>query len=601
LRLGEKWNDIYSLYALAEPTGKIVTTGLLPQDEASDVDADCDVFTVPDAPSGADIENRFNDSPEEMREFALAFPVSSVDEIQKLENTCKFFRLVSNSPGNKIPSGPNEITDLLFYERREAPYLFGERAQIVEGILTDYLLNINPATVQYLPEKIYRKVPINDEFGGFIPGIHSIDAEELEENFFNTFAIDYLHAMNRVFSNQDGGAFLVRQVEGERLGAVLRDTPLSNDLSLPGEAGQDAEAGTIELEGVGPQVRSVASGAPGNDGEKPGFPLLISNLLGAQLWARNSNSNTVQNPVYQSIFSREYLVSNDNLIAIIGSKVNTPSELPALRANLINEAAFSIGWHAGYLKNSNAPNAAEIDRLNRQAVALIGWAAEHADELYYGLNIRALKSMTTEVCGMSEALDCTPVNDAMSALMELLPSQAKEGAPATNWLVDSMGVALSGHDPVKITNELSLGENDFFGLTIGTIEGGSTGFSPRYLGRERLSYRWPKGEGPLWLFTSRENLEAFKAAPSRYAPQIGGYDLGALLSDKPALVPLSDFSILQIRGEFFFYNSGYDIDFERLDKKALDFAKDAYRKLTDPRFKGSVEAYKGELPKLTIF
>jgi hypothetical protein len=200
----------------------------------------------------------------------------------------------------------------------------------------------------------------------------------------------------------------------------------------------------------------------------------------------------------------------------------------------------------------------------------------------------------------------------MSELTKHLPSQA-EGVVSTNkWFVDSQDVALLGHDPVRIASVspfslpglsfISSGESDV------SDENGenspqiapSSGqlYSPYVLGRERLSYRWPKDEGPLWLFASRENLEAFKAAPSRYAPQIGGYDLGALLSDKPALVPLSEISVLRHDGEIFFYNSGSDIDFEKLDEKAIKFAKDAYRKLTDPKFTGIVEPYRGDIPRL---
>ncbi|MBO9611097.1 MAG: YHS domain-containing protein [Dyadobacter sp.] len=39
-------------------------------------------------------------------------------------------------------------------------------------------------------------------------------------------------------------------------------------------------------------------------------------------------------------------------------------------------------------------------------------------------------------------------------------------------------------------------------------------------GADSLSYRYKDAE---WLFASRANLEAFKAAPEKYEPQYGGY------------------------------------------------------------------------------
>jgi YHS domain-containing protein len=40
------------------------------------------------------------------------------------------------------------------------------------------------------------------------------------------------------------------------------------------------------------------------------------------------------------------------------------------------------------------------------------------------------------------------------------------------------------------------------------------------MGADSLSYIWKEA---TWLFSSRENLERFKALPEKYAPQYGGY------------------------------------------------------------------------------
>lgn len=39
-------------------------------------------------------------------------------------------------------------------------------------------------------------------------------------------------------------------------------------------------------------------------------------------------------------------------------------------------------------------------------------------------------------------------------------------------------------------------------------------------GADSLSYQW---KAATWLFSNRENLEAFMATPEKYAPQYGGY------------------------------------------------------------------------------
>ena len=39
-------------------------------------------------------------------------------------------------------------------------------------------------------------------------------------------------------------------------------------------------------------------------------------------------------------------------------------------------------------------------------------------------------------------------------------------------------------------------------------------------GQDSLSFKWKEA---TWLFSSRENLENFKAMPEKYAPQYGGY------------------------------------------------------------------------------
>ena len=59
------------------------------------------------------------------------------------------------------------------------------------------------------------------------------------------------------------------------------------------------------------------------------------------------------------------------------------------------------------------------------------------------------------------------------------------------------GKAIKGYDPVAFFKE-----------------------SKPVKGLNNLSYQW---QNATWLFSSKENLETFKASPEKYAPQYGGY------------------------------------------------------------------------------
>jgi YHS domain-containing protein len=59
------------------------------------------------------------------------------------------------------------------------------------------------------------------------------------------------------------------------------------------------------------------------------------------------------------------------------------------------------------------------------------------------------------------------------------------------------GKAIKGYDPIAFFKE-----------------------SKAIKGADSLSYRWKEAD---WLFSSKENLETFKASPEKYAPQYGGY------------------------------------------------------------------------------
>jgi YHS domain-containing protein len=83
---------------------------------------------------------------------------------------------------------------------------------------------------------------------------------------------------------------------------------------------------------------------------------------------------------------------------------------------------------------------------------------------------------------------------------------------------DSSGVAVSGYDPVAFFTEAR--------PVKGMVE-------------HRLVYK-----GALYLFTSRENLEAFQSDPEKFEPRFGGYCPVSLADDSLAPGDASHFRVI---------------------------------------------------------
>ena len=81
---------------------------------------------------------------------------------------------------------------------------------------------------------------------------------------------------------------------------------------------------------------------------------------------------------------------------------------------------------------------------------------------------------------------------AALALISVAQAQAQKSA-----IYAPDGKAIKGYDPVAFFKE-----------------------SKPVKGLNNLSYRW---QNATWFFSTKENLEAFKRSPEKYAPQYGGY------------------------------------------------------------------------------
>lgn len=89
------------------------------------------------------------------------------------------------------------------------------------------------------------------------------------------------------------------------------------------------------------------------------------------------------------------------------------------------------------------------------------------------------------------------------------------------------GKAIKGYDPVAFFN-----------------------VSKAVLGSDSLAYDY---KGAKWLFSSRENLNLFKALPEQYAPQFGGYCAYGMADGHKAPTETDTWSVVE--GKLYFnYN-----------------------------------------------
>lgn len=90
------------------------------------------------------------------------------------------------------------------------------------------------------------------------------------------------------------------------------------------------------------------------------------------------------------------------------------------------------------------------------------------------------------------------------------------------------------------------------------------------MGKDSLMYQW---SGATWYFADRKNLESFKAAPEKYAPQYGGYCAFGTAYGHKAPTEVETWTVLD--GKLYFNNSQkvkgmWDKDRPGFIKKAND-------------------------------
>ena len=82
------------------------------------------------------------------------------------------------------------------------------------------------------------------------------------------------------------------------------------------------------------------------------------------------------------------------------------------------------------------------------------------------------------------------------------------------------------------------------------------------MGSKQFSYQW---KGANWYFANQEDLDAFKAAPEKYAPQYGGYCAYGLSQGHKATTEPDAWTI--VNGKLYL---NYDKDVQSTWKKGRD-------------------------------
>lgn len=113
---------------------------------------------------------------------------------------------------------------------------------------------------------------------------------------------------------------------------------------------------------------------------------------------------------------------------------------------------------------------------------------------------------------------------ALLAMFSIVKAQAQKSE-----IFVSGGKAIKGYDPVAFFTQ-----------------------SKPVKGADSLSYQW---KDATWLFSTRQNLEAFKANPDKYAPQYGGYCAYGTSQGHKAPTQTDTWTVVNDK-LYFNYNSG---------------------------------------------
>jgi len=108
--------------------------------------------------------------------------------------------------------------------------------------------------------------------------------------------------------------------------------------------------------------------------------------------------------------------------------------------------------------------------------------------------------------------------------------------------LDDQGLALQGYDPVSYHNQ-----------------------GPEK-GKKDITFQY---DGATYLFSSRNNLETFKASPNTYLPAFGGWCAWAMLDGEKVEVDPKTYKIINGRS-YLFYNSFFVNTLSKWNSRAMD-------------------------------
>jgi hypothetical protein len=96
-------------------------------------------------------------------------------------------------------------------------------------------------------------------------------------------------------------------------------------------------------------------------------------------------------------------------------------------------------------------------------------------------------------------------------------------------------------------------------------------------GADSLSYQWKQA---TWLFSTRENLNAFKSDPDKYAPQYGGYCAYGTSQGHKAPTQADSWTIVNDK-LYFNYNKDVKVMWNKNQQNLIQVADEKWPELKD--------------------
>lgn len=162
--------------------------------------------------------------------------------------------------------------------------------------------------------------------------------------------------------------------------------------------------------------------------------------------------------------------------------------------------------------------------------------------------IQTFKRTTDYICKRVITMLKTTLWTLLFFTVFISQAQSADQKEASSYFnLDSDGLALQGYDPVSYHNQ-----------------------GPEK-GKKEYSFEY---DGVTYQFSSRENLETFKASPDAYLPAFGGWCAWAMLDGEKVEVDAETYKIIN-GTSYLFYNSFFTNTLPKWNSRAKNESEEA--------------------------